>query len=460
MEDKEKLITPMYLNTISGAQALIIIFICSSLLTRFNISFNLFFVFSFIYSIIYLFTKFLGKYRLKTHSLFQVLHYFLLCYLITIFLISKLVDINFNYLPHYWNGPSVLVLISVLMAHIVVLKTPNNHIIQTLEFIKKMSYFMIFESCLSFILPNSINIFISDFEAGYRFTSILTPGYILTGLFLILGYTSYLHLNRSKSKYKIFFVFLFFCFALIQTKDRTSILTFLVINLFVIYKNASSKVFILSIFKKITSFATLALMLTVVYFSMSTFGQRTDFMSISSVLNRYVLFVRGINVTNEVLPIGGGPGSQVRLMYSDKIPFNKPMYTFYDSSLQYSFNDTNPTDYSVDPMGYSIDYQRKRIGSERTISPHNTYIDYTISLGVLGILIVVLTLLYQFRSLLFIFSNQERHTYFLDAMFASIFVLLMGTSLINSMWLLIIMYSAHKMHYLQPNNKSNKSTRN
>jgi len=346
--------------------------------------------------------------------------------------------VNLNSLPHFWDGQSVLVLVSVLMAHIVVLKTPNNHIILTLEFIKKISYFMILESILFFSLPDSINIFRSDFEAGYRFTSLLTSNYSFTGLFLIFGYTVYLHLDSLKSKQRTFYIFLFFCFALIQTKDRTSVLTFILINLFVLYKNTSSRVLLLSIFKKITSAVMLVLMLAIVYFSMSNPGK--DILSISSTLDRYMLFVRGVNITKEVLPVGSGPGSPVRLMSSNIIPFDGESYNnvFLGENLNNEIDNLKKT-------------MIIRMSSNLTISPHNTYLDYTISLGVVGILISLFILFVQLKSFYLLIINRGGSTYFLKAMFASSFVLLIYISLINSMWLFIIMYRACKINDLQSN---------
>ena len=244
----------MNLKNISGAQTLVIIFVCTSFLTRFSLPLNLVFIFFIIYCTIYLLFNFATKNRSNKSSLIVVLHYLILCYLLVVFLMSKFVNLNLNSLPHFWDGQSVLVLVSVLMAHIVVLKTPNNHIVSTLEFIKNISYFMILESIIFFTIPDSLNIFRSDFEAGYRFVSLLTPGYSFTGLFIVLGYTIHLHLGSLKSKQKIFLIFLFFGFAIIQTKDRASILTFMLINLFVLYKSSSSKDLFLSFFKKITFF--------------------------------------------------------------------------------------------------------------------------------------------------------------------------------------------------------------
>ena len=99
-------------------------------------------------------------------------------------------------------------------------------------------------------------------------------------------------------------------------------------------------------------------------------------------MDRYLLFTRGVNISKEILPMGGGPGSQVRLMYSDKIPFNESIYNtpFLGDSLN---NDIH----------FQREYVRKRMGSGRVISSHNTYLDHPISLGIVGILIAMFILL-------------------------------------------------------------------
>ena len=437
----------MNVKNISGAQSLIIIFIFTSLLTRFDFPFSLFFIFSIVYSILYLLPKLLDVNGWKKQSYILVLHYLILVYLATILLVHKLLDLNFNSFPHFWEAKSTLAFMSIIFVNIVVLKTSENNIIKTLEFFKKISYFIIIESIIFFILPSSIGIFQSDFEAGYRFTSTLTPGYIMTGFFLILGYTSYLHLNLSKSKYKIFFIFLLFCFALIQTKDRTSILTFLAINFFVLYKSASSKILIYGVFKKFSFLLKVALMLSIVFFSMQHFGERKDFMSFSSVLDRYVLLIRGVNVAKETLPFGGGPGSQIRLMFSDKIPFNQRI-DIVGNFKEVKYKSRASISLKED-FNYSKEYLRKRVGSGKTMSPHNTYMDFTISLGLLGILIVISILLFQCKSLIRLTINQDSHNYYIYAMFVSSFVLLMNSSLITSIWLFIIMYKVLQVSKVQ-----------
>jgi hypothetical protein len=417
----------MILKHISGAQTLIVIFVGTSFLTKFGLSTNFIYAFLMLYSTVYLLIKFTGKEGLNKSSLILVLHYIILSYLIVVFLISELV--NFSSLPHFWNGLSVLVYASALMAQIVVLKTPNKHIMRTLTFIKNISYFIILESILSFILPDSIDIFLSDQAAGHRFTSLLTPGYVFTGLFLILGYTVALYLNSFKpNKRSIIFIFVLFCFALIQTKDRTSILTFIFINLFIIYNKTHSKVFVLSVFKKISFIAKSILIIVALYFSMHTFTDKVNIMSISSLLDRHVLFIRGVRITKEVLPIGGGPGSQVRLMYTDQIHFDNLIYNI-------SFKNDN----LINAFESSVEYVRKKIGSGMTISTHNTYLDYSISLGIIGIIIVMFVLFVQIKSVYFLVKNKKT-TCFFDAMFAASFIIFMNTSFINFMWLFLIMY--------------------
>ena len=429
----------LFIKKISGAQALVIIFICTSLFTKFNLPFHFFFIFILIFSFICLLFQLKKRNGLKISSRIEFWHYLLIFYLISIFIFNKLVDFNYDFFPHFWNGQSVLVLISVLMADIVVLKTSSNDILKTLRFLKYISYIMILESFFSIIIPNNFNIFVSDFEAGYRFTSILTPGYVYTGLFLILGYTSFLHLNSSASKRRIFLIFLCFCFALIQTKDRTSILTFMILNAFVLYKSANSRSITMSIFKKTSFFLKVILMFAVLYFSLMNFGDRKNFMSLTSSLDRYVIFVRGLNVTEAVLPIGGGPGSQSRLMTYSKIPFNQ-------SLTSANIEDKNELTNIERDLNYSKNYMRKKIGSNKTLSPHNTYLDFTISLGLVGILIVIFILYIQLRSLGSLLVNQISQKYFLNAMFVSIFIIFIYTSFITSIWIFLIYYRATQIY--------------
>jgi len=430
----------MYLRNISGASAIILLFVFASVLSKFDLPFEIFFLLSTMYSIFYLLPKFIFLAGWKRQSFVNVFHYFLLFYIAIIFVFSTIADINDKSLPHFWNLKSILVFVSVLLLNIVVLKTPEHNIKRTLELIKKISFFIVFESILSYFLPNSINIFISDFEAGYRFTSFLMPGYILTGIFLILGYTSYLFLNKSKFSYKSIIVFLLFSFALIQTQDRTSILTFLFVNIFVLYKNTSSKVFILSLYKKLFFLVQIFLMVAVVFFAMQNIGERKNFLSLSSVIDRYTLFVRGVNITKEVFPIGGGPGSQVRLMFSEKIPFNQEVDPYGDYK-EIRKKSRKGVSFRED-FNYSKEYVRKRVGSGKTMSPHNTYMDFSISLGLIGILFSLGIIFIQFRAVVSVLIYQDRSTYFLSVFLACSFILLMNSSLINSFWILVILYKA------------------
>jgi len=430
----------MKIANISGATIVIILFIFASVLSKFDLPFEIFFVLSITYSIFFLVPKFIFPSGWKKQSFILAFHYFLLFYLASIYLFSILADINDNSLPHFWSLKSILVFVSVLLLNIVIIKTSEKNIKKTLVLIKNLSFFVIFESIISYFLPNNINIFISDFEAGYRFTSFLMPGYILTGLFLILGYTSYLYLNRSKSNYKFFFIFLLFCFALIQTQDRTSILTFLGLNLFALYKNTASKVFIFSVYKKFIFLINIVLMLVLVFFAMQNIGERKNFLSFSSVIDRYTLFVRGVNITKEVLPIGGGPGSQVRLMFSEKIPFNQEI----DAYGEYKeIRDKSRKGISFrEDFNYSKEYIRKRVGSGKTMSPHNTYLDFSISLGIIGIVISLSILFIQCRALISVIINQDKSNYFLSVLLVCSFILFMSSSLINSIWLFVIFYRA------------------
>lgn len=431
----------MNINSLWGAQGLIFIFIFCSILTKFNIPFHLFFIFSAAYSVVYLSTT-----LFKNNSSAVAFHFLILIYVILVFLFSQIVDINVNGLPHFWNWKSASVFISSLFAHLVVLKTPNTNIIKTIMFIRNISFFMIIESIFSFILPVHFNFFISDYSAGYRFTSLLTPGYVFTGLFLVLGYGSFLHLNSS-SRSKIFLIFLLFCFAIIQTKDRTSILTFVVLNVFVLYKSSNSRFLVQNILKKISFIFKVFLVLILVYFSMSNLTDRTNFMSISSSIDRFVLFVRGVNISKEVLPIGAGPGSQARLMTSYKIPFNQRL-SDEDWRLFLQTNDLkNDYAYSKANMKYKITSIKSQ-----NLSSHNTYLDFTISLGWVGVLIVSCILFIQIRSFLLLTFYNRSNIYFLDAIFASSIIIFMFTSFVNFIFLLLIFYKARNLTSFQSEN--------
>jgi len=169
------------------------------------------------------------------------------------------------------------------------------------------------------------------------------------------------------------------------------------------------------------------------------FGDRKNFMSLTSSLDRYVIFVRGLNVTEAVLPIGGGPGSQSRLMTYSKIPFNQ-------SLTSANIEDKNELTNIERDLNYSKNYMRKKIGSNKTLSPHNTYLDFTISLGLVGILIVIFILYIQLRSLGSLLVNQISQKYFLNAMFVSIFIIFIYTSFITSIWIFLIYYRATQIY--------------
>ena len=87
----------------------------------------------------------------------------------------------------------------------------------------------------------------------------------------------------------------------------------------------------------------------------------------SSYIGIHIRRGNGVNITKEVLPIGGGPGSQVRLMYSDQIHFENLIYnsSFKNNYLKNAYEST-------------VKDIRRKIGSGQTMSPHNTYLDYSI----------------------------------------------------------------------------------
>ena len=181
---------------------------------------------------------------------------------------------------------------------------------------------------------------------------------------------------------------------------------------------------------------------------MSNFSDRKNFMSLTSTIDRYVLLVRGINITKEVFPIGGGPGSQVRLMANEKIPFNQKLIEpdnklFRTGDLKNNYE-------------YSKAYMKNKISKNVNLSPHNTYIDFSISLGWMGVFIASYILFVQIRSFVLVMFNNRGSLFFLDAIFASSIIILMNTSFINLTFLFLIYYKARNLDSFQSEKLINK----
>jgi len=294
---------------------------------------------------------------------------------------------------------------------------------------------VVVESFLFFVLPDSLNMFRSDLEAGFRFNSLLLNSYLMTGLFLLIGYVVHLFYLRGMSRGRMLMSFFIFLFAILQTKDRSMILSYMIVNLIVLYKEFSCSYYTMNRKKKlIIVFSLLFFVVSLPYYYMTYISDRDDILSFKSSLVRAVLVYRSFEVFENVLPVGGGPGSQVRLMFDDSIP-----------------TDVLDSDFGIlddlfsDDMLVEKRYLVAHMGTGRTMSPHNTYMDHLVSLGLLGVVMVAAILIIQLRALINTFKKCNCSMYHMDAFFVASIIIVSYTSFINSLWLFVLMYRSYSV---------------
>lgn len=419
------------LSNFSGAPTLILIFVTNLVLTNFGFSLNISYIIFITYGAYFIFSELYSGHglNLKNRNIF-LLHLFLLLYGFIIFYLFEMrILIREN--EYWWNLNSLFKFFSIIISSIVVVISPFSKIIKCILILKNISYFMIFGSLLFFIASKiGLNFLSSDEASGSRYNGGINS-YILTGQFLIAGYISHIILYQKSNLIRLVSFSLFFLLAIIATKDRTSILSMCIILTLLIYRSGFGKSpFIFSIKKKYIS------LIIISFFSIFTIFQYQSLSSgnyeaYKSTFNRIALNVRSYELFKEVLPFGGGPGSQTYLFSKDEIKVKLNSEIYDKNSQNQGFNSSLIREIS--------DFQAK-VSQGKRLSPHNTYVDFLVPLGLIGLLYVACIFYVQIGSIKRLFFSKQSSTVFLDSFAVSSIFFFLFTSLYIYWWIYLIYF--------------------
>jgi len=417
------------LNKFHGAPVIIFIFAGASLSTQFGAPFYYAYPLFLIYSLLYILLQVCkcGKVKVENKKIF-LLHFVLVAYVILCFLFIELSEVDNLGLPHIWEQNSILAYLSILLANIVVLITPMKKIISSLNIIKYISYYLILESFFFYVLPDSMNIFRADHEAGYRFDGFLFNSYTITAIFLLSGYVIQFQLCKTISRKRAVVAFIIFFAAILATKERTSILAFLIINILIYYRTVFRySPFLFKTKKSVFVIYSIFIFIILPFVLLTNVVQRDNPFSFKSTLARIALNIRSLEIVKYTMPFGSGPGSQVRLMYSDTIKTD-----ILSTSIPFINGEM------ADKLMIEKEYIVTQMSRGAPMSTHNTYFDHMISLGIFGLLIVILTFYLQIKSIFRLIFIKYNNTIFFDAFLFGSFILFMFTSLLNILWVYLL----------------------
>ncbi len=415
------------LSALSGAPTLVLIFICNQLLTVFGISLYPTFAIFLVYGGFYIISSLNSGHGLNSSNInLFLLHLLLLFYA---FLIFYLFEINFfnRESPSWWSFNSLIKFISIIVASLAVIVTPLKQIYKSLFLIRNIAYLMILGSFLFYVLPLvGINFFSSDELAGYRYNGGINS-YILAGQFLIAGLIAHILIYQKNSFVSLLFGISLFLFAIIATQDRTSILAMLIILSILFYRSS----FGISpfVFKIRRYIVILFLAPTLIFFTNLQYQNIVagDVESYKSAIHRLTITLRSYELFQDVFPIGGGPGSQTFLMNEERITSD-----FYE--------DGNEDDALTASLIKEIDSFQSNVGSGAKLSPHNTYVDFLVPLGIVGLFFIICVLFQQINSIRRILIKSNNPTVILDSYMISGILIFMFSSLFNLWWLYLIYY--------------------
>jgi len=422
---------------IHGSPIILCIFLVVSLLTRFNISFSIiypiFVSYCCLFLILILYNN--GKvYISNNYILFiNLLAFSYLALVITFYGLTGISDLN---LPHSWDKLSTYALMSLLLVHIVILMTPLKETLNALIIVKYVSYSLIVESFLFYVLPQSVNFLSSDAVSGYRFSGLFLNSYIKAGVFLVAGYVIQFQLARVVSKKRFLLTFILYLIAILATKDRTTILSFILINIFLVYRSTLSvSPFKFKLRKRL--FALFFILVTVsvpLYLWTAVLQKNVNALSFESSIHRVLINMRAYEVFESVLPFGSGPGSQVRLIYDDAIPTNilDVEMPVKNDRLENEFNRKKDIFY-------------REIGSSKKISTHNTYVDFLIPMGFFGLFIVISIFWGQLKCFARLLFVKKNYIVFNEALILSSFILFSFSSVLNILWVFMLIYRSNSI---------------
>lgn len=416
--------------------ALLYIFIGVMFLGRFGVSSSIIYPAFLVYSLLFIAVVFLKKSGTCIYNRYMFISLVLVVvYVVLVYFYMKLDGAADDVV---WRNESVMAYVSVVLVQIMVLLAPDHRIFYAFKTIKYFSYFIVLESFFYLVLPSGFNIFMSDMESGYRFSSFFLNSYLLTGLFLISGYVVHFFYNNDRGTMERMVVFLLFLFAILQTKDRSMILSFVMLNLLLFFKIYFYKKDRTRVVSKVSLGVILCFVLILPYYYLTNISDRDNVTSIKSTLMRVVLVYRSYEIFEYMLPFGGGPGSQVRLMIDSKVP---------TSSLNSDFgmlDDVFGEELHKEKLGLVAHFD-----TNRGISTHNTYMDHLVSLGIVGGFMVLSIVFLQLKALFQLLKRGNEEYSSLNAFFVSSIVIFSFTSFINILWFFVLMYRGYSIRTVE-----------
>ena len=415
------------LGTLSGVPVLVIIYVSNLFLTNFGLPMYLAYALLLAYGSFYIVTMLNSGHGLNSgnKNLF-LLHFALLAYGLIIFLLFEIGFLS-RESPSWWSVDSFAKFLSIMIASITVIVTPIDRVTHSILIIKNISYLMIFGSVFYYLfMPFGWGFFSSDFLAGHRYNGGINS-YIIAGQFLIAGFVAHVLFNQKASPVKLFTAVACFGFGIVATNDRTSMGSLLIIFGILWFRSGfgvspfifqSRKSLILLFLVPITLFLAISQYQNVVSGSIESY---------KSSLHRLTISIRSYELFQEVFPIGAGPGSQTFLMNETKI------------KAEFLEGDTKGDDLTGLITKEISGFQAK-VGKGFTMSPHNTYVDFLVPFGAMGLFFVLCILRVQLGAVKRLFFDKNNPTVIVDAFAVSGLLFLMFSSLFNLWWIYLIYY--------------------
>ena len=421
----------------AGAPLLVIFYVANLFLTNFGLPMYLAYSLFLLYGSIYIFGRLYSGYGIKlTDKNVFFLHFLLLVYVITMYSLYT-GGLLFRENIYWWNQNSTFKFLSILIASIAVIMTPIGNIVKSLTIIKNISYFIILGSFFFYLLtPFGENFFTSDALAGYRFNGGVNS-YIITGQLLLAGFIAHFQLSKNNRPASVFMMLVLFSVAVFATKDRTTIISMFIIIAILFYRSGFGvSPFLFRMRKSII--LVILIPVSVAFFAIQ-FQQINsgNLDAYKSTLNRIVISMRSYELFKHAFPLGAGPGSQTYLMYDQKI----------DVSMEDGNNQENIL---KDKLAQEIKNWEQRVRSGERNSPHNTYFEYLVPFGAMGLLFVISIWFIQLGSLKRLFFRKGSSTIFLDSFAVSSMIFFIFSSLSHLIWLYLIYY---RMLIYQKNSK-------
>ena len=415
------------IKTLSGSQLLIIIYLFGLFLTNFNISSNFISIFFLFYGFSYSILKLIsGQIINNLNRKLLILHFLMIIYVLCQFLLYQ-TEILLRPSEFWWNFDSSIKFLALTLAALTVILTPIEKIIKTINIIRYVSYFIIFESFIYYILPDKSNFLSSDFSSSFRFNGGINS-YIITGQILIAGFIAHFQLTKKQTLLQTLIAVSLFSIAIFATSDRTSILAFLVILSLMFYRSGFlNSPFTFKINKAIIYLILASILLSIFSFHSKQNDDQT-YIIYKSTFNRMSYWIRSYELAQDVFPFGAGPGSQTNLIHRDNIKM--------DLNNLFSFNDF---------IRRAMNIEASNMVTHRTNgeikSPHNTYFDFLTPLGAIGLFYVFSFVYIQITSLKkMVFNRNNSKEVFLNMFIVSSFVFFMMSSLGYLIWFYLIFY--------------------